>query len=225
MFPDAVVENYSCEKVYFFLYGNGCLRTLSKELNTKTNNKKSLKFKTIHIYSQVAESHINQAIHDLQCIQYVRFQTVRKSPLAVSDNSGHFVLHHSTIHIIQKPLASSFIFREPSQMQVETQGTIVNTTKSVLISGSLGRAAVKLSWCSAPAGASTWNGADIQGAQAGCRRGHRGSGHWACAHWCSWTCGQKEAPGDAAQGDQELLVPSGYWQCYFLSYNWALRSQ
>lgn len=147
----------------------------------KPTTKKSLKFKTIHIYSQVAESHINQAIHNLQCIQYVRFQTGRKSPLAVSDNSGHFVLHHSTIHIIQKPLASSFIFREPSQMQVQTQGTIVNTTKSVLISGSLGRAAVNLSWCSAPAGASTRNGADIQGAQAGCRRGHRGSGHWACA--------------------------------------------
>lgn len=65
--------------------------------------------------------------------------------------------------------------------------------------------------------------------QAGVRQRHRRN--WALRpvfNWCSQTYGQKgwvEAPSDAAQDDQDLLVPSGYWQCYSLSYNWVLRSQ
>lgn len=60
---------------------------------------KSLRFKSIHIYNQVEQSYSNQAIHHLQCIYHVRFQ-IEKKTLAVSDNSGHLLLHHSGIQVI-----------------------------------------------------------------------------------------------------------------------------
>lgn len=46
-----------------------------------TTKKVSLKFKSIHIYKQLEDSHINQGIHHLQYIYHERLQIGRKNPL------------------------------------------------------------------------------------------------------------------------------------------------
>ena len=127
---------------------------LPKELNTQISKKK---FSNLNQFTSATEwRHLTltrlSITHNVYTMQ--DFKLAEKKKLAVSDNSGCFVLPSLMTPDHPVPLPSSFRFMKPLGMQVETYGITVKTMKIVFISCSLDKATEQLSSCSAPTGAS-----------------------------------------------------------------------